>query len=296
MQKVIFQCEGPAGKIEFEIDGDIFLIRETGKGEFCIPINSLLQIEYRNHPWMFQNNTFCFWLSVVWTVGGSKQKQEILLFHDQKENTDLLRFLETRYPDHCLIGPSEKERARLLTDSNKNIYRLYALGFATTLGIISTILIIQIIFIYLSIFTSQFVTVENTDTFYRAGKFLFIVVLVPLTLLIMIILKKLMVVKTDQRGLTLQKVFMRKTLHWEEFELGSARTEKSNIYTGLFCYYSDQANVLTASNIVEIPITMRGGNAAVLKMPAGEAGRLYREFYYRGKVSLEEARAVKAFP
>jgi hypothetical protein len=31
-------------------------------------------------------------------------------------------------------------------------------------------------------------------------------------------------------------------------------------------------------------------------MSAGEAGRLYREFYYRGKVSLEEARAVKAFP
>jgi hypothetical protein len=296
MKKEIFQCEGPSGKIAFEIAGDTFRIMEAGKSECLIPTNTLLWIGYRNHPWMFQNNTFCFWLSVVWTVGRSKQKREILLFHDQKENTDLLRFLETRYPDHCLIGPSEKERARLLTDSNKNLYRLYALGFTTSLGIISVILIIQIIFIYLSLSTSQFATVENTDAFYRAGESLFIVVLVPLTLLIMILLKKMMVVKTDQRGLTLQKVFMRKTLHWEEFELGSARTENSNIYTGLFCYYSDKANVLTASNVVEIPITMRGGNTAVLKMSAGESGRLYREFYYRGKVSLGEARVVKAFP
>jgi hypothetical protein len=295
MKKEIFLCDGPSGKIEFEIAGDVLLIRETGKGEFRIPINSLLRIEYRNHPWMCQNS-FCFLLSVVWTIGRSTQKRELLLFHDRKENTKLLRFLEARYPNQCLIGPSEQERARLLTDANKNLYRLYALGFATSLGIISAILIIQIIFIYLSLSTSQFATVENADAFYRAGKVLFIMVLVPLTLLIMILLKKLMVVKTDQKGLTLQKVFMRKTLKWEELELDGAKMETSNIYTGLFCYYSDQANVLTASSVVEIPLMKRKGNAIVLKMSAGEAGRLYREFYYRGKVSLEEARAVKAFP
>ncbi|MCX5843172.1 MAG: hypothetical protein NT022_05400 [Deltaproteobacteria bacterium] len=295
MKKEIFLCDGPSGKIEFEIAGDVLLIRETGKGEFRIPINSLLRIEYRNHPWMCQNS-FCFLLSLVWTIGRSTQKREVLLFHDRKENTDLLQILEARYPNQCLIGPSEQERARLLTDSNKNLYRLYALGFATSLGIISAILIIQIIFIYLSLSTSQFAIVENTDAFYRAGKFLFIIVLVPLTLLMMILLKKVMVVKTDQRGLTLQKIFMRKTLPWEEIEPGIARMETSNIYTGLFCYYSDQVNVLTASSVVEIPLRKRKGDAIVLKMSAGESGRLYRELYYRGKVSLGKARAVKAFP
>jgi hypothetical protein len=295
MKKNKFQCEGPSGKIEFETAKEILLIRETGKGECPIPINSLLRIEYRNHPWMFQNS-FCFSLSLVFTVGGSAQKRELLLFHDQKENTDLLRFLEIRYPNQCLIGPSEQEQSLLLNDANKNIYRLYALGFVTSLGIISVILIIQIFFVYLSLSTSQFATVENTDGFYRAGKFLFITLLLPLTLLMMILLKKLMVVKTDQRGLTLQKVVMRKTLNWEDIEPCTARMETSNIYTGLFCYYSDQANVLTASSVVEIPLRKRKGDTIVLKMSAGEAGRLYREFYYRGKVSLEEARAVKAFP
>ena len=295
MKKEIFFCDGPSGKIKFEIAGDVLLIRETGKGEFRIPINSLLRIEYRNHPWMCQNR-FCFLLSVVWTIGRSSQKREVLLFHDRKENRDLLHILEAHYPNQCLIGPSEQERVRLLTDSNKNLYRLYALGFATSLGIISAILIIQIIFIYLSLSTSQFATVENTDAFYRAGKFLFIIVLVPLTLLMMILLKKVMVVKTDQKGLTLQKIFMRKTLPWEQIEPGIARMETSNIYTGLFCYYSDQANVLTASSVVEIPLRKRKGNAIVLKMSADESGRLYRELYYRGKVSLGEARAVKAFP
>ncbi len=295
MKEEIFHCDGPSGKIEFETAKEILLIRETGKGECPIPINSLLRIEYRNHPWMLQNS-FCFLLSVVWTVGGGIQKRELLLFHDHKENTELLHFLENRYPNQCLIGPSEQERARLLSGTNRNLYRLYALGFATSLGIISVILIIQIFFVYLSLSTSQFATVENTDTFYRAGKFLFITLLLPFTLLMMILLKKLMVVKTDQRGLSLHKVFMRKILKWEEFELCSARTEHSNIYTGLFCYYSDQANVLTASSVVEIPLRKRKGDTIILKMSAGEAGRLYREFYYRGKVSLEEARAVKAFP
>ena len=104
-----------------------------------------------------------------------------------------------------------------------------------------------------------------------------------------------MVVKADRAGLTVQKVFSRKKFMWDELEPGGVRNERSNVYTGLFCYNSDQANVLATSNIVEIPIRTGAARAIVLKMPADEAGRLYREFYYRGKVSLEEAEGVKAF-
>jgi hypothetical protein len=295
MQKVIFQCEGPSGKIEFEIDGETFRIREPGEREFQIASNMLIWIKYRNNPWILKNNGVCFRLSVTWMNNGGERKKDILLFHDRQANTDLILFLKSHYPDQCLIGPNEKERRWLLEGSAKNVYRLYNLGLATTLGIISAILIIQIIFLYLSLSTSQFVVVSNTDTFYRAGKILFIITFIPLSLLILIIMKRLMVVKTDGRGLTIQRFLTRKRLNWDEIEPGNAKEDTSSIYTGLFCYYSDQVNILATSSLIEVCLITRAGDAIFLKMAADEAGRLYRELYYRGKVSLEEASIVKAF-
>ena len=295
MQKVIFQCEGPSGKIEFEIDGETFRIREPGEREFQFASNMLIWIKYRNNPWILKNNGLCFRLSVTWMNNGGERKKDILLFHDRQANADLILFLKSHYPDQCLIGPNEKERRWLVEGSGRNVYRLYNLGLAATLGIISAILIIQIIFLYLSLSTSQFVVVSNTDTFYRAGKILFIITLIPISLLILIIMKRLMVVKTDRTGLTIQRFLTRKRLTWDEIEPGKAKEETCSIYTGLFCYYSDQVNILATSSLIEVCLRTRAGDAIFLKMAADEAGRLYRELYYRGKVSLEEASTVKAF-
>jgi hypothetical protein len=226
---------------------------------------------------------------------GGEREKDILLFHDRQANTELILFLKSHYPDQCLIGPNEKERRWLLQGSAKNVYRLYNLGLAATLGIISAILVIQIIFLYLSLSTSQFVIVSNTDTFYRAGKILLIIALIPISLLILIIMKRLMVIKTDRTGLTIQRFLTRKRLNWDDISPGNAKEDTSSIYTGLFCYYSDQVNILATSSLIEFCLRTREGDAIFLKMAADEAGRLYRELYYRGKVSLEEASTVKAF-
>ncbi len=295
MQKVIFQCEGPSGKTEFYIDRETFRIKEPGEREFQIASNTLLWIKYRNNPWILQDNGLCFRLSVIWMNNGSEQKKDVLLFHDRQANTDLILFLKSHYPDQCLIGPNENERRWLLGVSERNVYRLYNLGLAATLGIISAILIIQIIFLYLSLSTSQFIIVSNTDAFYRAGKILFIITLIPLSLLMLIMMKRLMIVKTDQRGVTIQKLFTRKRLKWRDIEAGDARKETSSIYTGLFCYYSDKVNVLATSSLIKVCLRTRAGDTIFLKMAADEAGRLYRELYHRDKVSLDEAEAVKAF-
>jgi len=296
MKKDFFQCDGPSGTIEFESDGDNLYIRESDENEYLIPSNALRRIGYRNHPWIFRDNGVCFRLSITWLNNGRERKRDILLLHDRQANSDLILFLKSRYPDLCFIGPNEGEKEGLLSSSRVNHYRLYALGLAATLGIISAILIIQIIFLYLSLYTSQFVMVSNAGVFYRAGEILVIFALIPLISLIMIIRKKLMVVRTDHRGLIMQKVFVRKTLMWDELEPGCVSNVTSNVYTGLFCYNSDQANVLTVSSLVEVPLRIRTGKSIVLRMPADEAGMLYRELYYRGKVSLEEAKGVKAFP
>ena len=83
MQKVIFQCEGPSGKIEFEIDAETFRIREPKEREFQIASNTLLWIKYRNNPWILKDNGICFRLSVIWMNNGSEQKKDVLLFHDR---------------------------------------------------------------------------------------------------------------------------------------------------------------------------------------------------------------------
>lgn len=294
MQKDVFQCEGPSGKIEFEIDGETIGIGESRENIWLIPSRTLRRIEYRNHPWIFRNN-MSFRLSVIWTNNGKDQRKDILLYHDLKANADLVRFLKSRYPEQCLIGPNKQEERSLLAGLGKKKYRLYALGLATTLGIILAILIIEIMFLYLSITTSQFVSVSNINVFYRTGGILFIIAFILLTLLMLIATRKLMVVKTDQRGLIIQKLLVRSRLDWEDIVAGNAKMETSNVYTGLFCYYSDRVNVLTARNFIEIPLRKRTGEAVLIKMSMDEAGLFYRELYYRGKVSLEEAKEVRAF-
>jgi hypothetical protein len=194
-----------------------------------------------------------------------------------------------------MIGPGEMERERLCNRSDHNVYRLYSLGLLTGLGIISLIILIQIMFLFLSLTTSQFVVVSNTDAFYRAGAILSIATFIPLSLFMVIIAKKLMVVKTNQKGLTVQRIIRRTTFTWDEIEFGNGTTETSNIYTGLFCYYSDKVNVLTSRNFLEIPLRTRTGEIVKIKMSADDAGRFYRELYYRGKISLEEARRMRAF-
>jgi hypothetical protein len=294
MQKDVFQCEGPSGKIEFEIDGETIGIGESRENIWLIPSRALRRIEYRNHPWIFRNN-MSFRLSVIWTNNGKDQRKDILLYHDRKANADLVRFLKSRYPEQCLIGPNKQEERSLLAGLGKKKYRLYTLGLATTLSIILAILIIEIIFLYLSITTSQFVSVSNVNVFYRTGEILFIIAFIILTLLMLIVMRRLMVVKTDQSGLIIQRLLVRNSLNWEDIVAGNAKMETSNVYTGLFCYYSDQVNVLTARNFIEIPLRKRTGEAVLIKMSMDEAGLFYRELYYRGKVSLEEAKEVRAF-
>jgi hypothetical protein len=87
-----------------------------------------------------------------------------------------------------------------------------------------------------------------------------------LTLLMLIVIRRLMVVKTDQRGLIIQRLLVRSSLNWEDIVPGNAKMETSNVYTGLFCYYSDQVNVLTARNFMEIPLRKRTGEALLVKM------------------------------
>ncbi|HVO85368.1 MAG TPA: hypothetical protein VMU60_13160, partial [Syntrophobacteria bacterium] len=107
--------------------------------------------------------------------------------------------------------------------------------------------------------------------------------------------KRLMVIRTDARGLISKIIFQRRAILWQHLEVGGAAAGESRVYTGLFCYYCDRPEVFAAKAYVEIPLQDGAGRTTTVKLPVDEASRLYREFYYRGKISLQAAQGLMAF-
>jgi hypothetical protein len=104
-----------------------------------------------------------------------------------------------------------------------------------------------------------------------------------------------MVLRTDPDGLTVRRVFASRRLSWRDVEIGEPRSDAFNVYTGLFCYYSDRVNVVASRSLVEIPLLFQGKTKTTLRLNLEEAGPLFRELFYRDKVTLETARKVGAF-
>jgi hypothetical protein len=104
-----------------------------------------------------------------------------------------------------------------------------------------------------------------------------------------------MTLRTDYEGLTVRRLFGRTKLAWRDVEIGEPRSDAFNVYTGLFCYYSNRVNVVSTRSLVEIPLLHGGKVQATLRLNLEEAGPFFRELYYRGKVTLETARKIGAF-
>jgi hypothetical protein len=119
--------------------------------------------------------------------------------------------------------------------------------------------------------------------------------LLPAALMTLIAAKVLMTLRSDHKVLTIRRVFGSSMLLWENVEIGEPRSDAFNVYTGLFCYYSDKVNVVSSRSLVEIPLLHGGKAETTLRMNLEEAGPFFRELYYRGKVTLETAQKVGAF-
>ena len=119
--------------------------------------------------------------------------------------------------------------------------------------------------------------------------------LVPAALMALIATRVLMTVRTDHEGLTIHRIFGRTRLAWRDVAIGEPSSDVFNVYTGMFCYYSDRVNVVSSRSLFEIALIREGREEAVLKMNAEEAAPFFRELYYRGKVTLETAGKAGAF-
>ncbi len=172
-------------------------------------------------------------------------------------------------------------------------YGLHALHILTPAGIVTGLLLILALAVILA--ESMPARAVSNETLLQA-LFVFLgLALVPASLMALIAAKVLMTLRTDHKGLALRRVFVSIKLSWEDVTIGEARSDVFNVYTGLFCYYSDRVNVVSSRSLVEIPLLHGGKVEATLRMNLEEAGPLFRELYYRGKVTLETARKIGAF-
>jgi len=292
----VFDCLTFSGEsLYFLVEPDSITIRELHGDALQIRGDQLTRIVYRNHPWSLQNQGRHFALSFTYRNGTEKATTDVYLSSCDQASIDLLLALKARFPEKSFIGPNEVGRQRVLAASHRALYRLHSLGISTFLGVTTGILVIAILMLKFPPVTTAPTSMVDGSGFHTTARVFVALALALCSLLVAILGKWLMVIRTDPRGLTSKTIFRRRAIRWHDLEVGGAAAEESRVYTGLYCYYCDRPEVFASKAYVELPLRDKRGRTTTVKLPVDKASRLYRELHYRGKVSLEEAKEVMAF-
>ncbi len=287
-----FDLAGPAGPVWIEIAGGLIRI-VNGKKSLSIAEEHLLRIEYHPGSWRFGSSRPVLWLRFLYRDGRHPRKVELALATDDLRVFHFLQDLKDLFPGQACIGPNEGERDRVHSNRWRGTYGLHALHILTPAGIVTGLLLVLALAVILA--ESMPVRAVSNETLVQAFFAFLGLALVPASLMALIATKVLMTLRTDRKGFALRRVFVNTKLSWEDVTIGEPRFDVFNVYTGLFCYYSDRVNVVSSRSPVEIPLLHGGKAKTTLRMNLEEAGPLFRELYYRGKVTLETAQKAGAF-
>jgi hypothetical protein len=287
-----FDLPGLTGPVRVDVSGGVIRI-VNGKKNLSIAEEHLKRIEYHPGSWRFGSSGPVLWLQFLYRDGGHQGKAQIALPADDPRTFHFLQDLKIRFPGQSCIGTNDDEKERVLSTRWRGTYGLHALHILTSAGIVTGLLLILALAVILA--ESMPARAMSNETLLQA-LFVFLgLALVPASLMALIAAKVLMTLRTDHKGLALRRVFDTTRLSWKAVTIGVPRSDAFNVYTGLFCYYSDRVNVVSSRSLVEIPLLHGGKVEVTLRMNLEEAGTLFRELYYRGKATLETARRFGAF-
>jgi len=265
-----------------------------GKGKFSIPEDCLDCIEYRPGSWRTGACGPAIRLAIRYRKGdGRKALKQVVLSGEDSRNVELLHQLENCYPDIAFIGPNEREKQVILANAWRGTYTLHALHILTPLGIVTGMLLVSVGSLILA--EDMSVRAVSLQAISQARNLLLVLSLIPVAFMALILGRMRMVLRTNPEGLTIRRVIGSRRLSWRDVEIGEPRSDVFNVYTGLFCYYSDRVNVVSSRSLVEIPLLFQGKTKTTLRLNLEEAAPLFRELYYRGKVTLESAKKMGAF-
>jgi len=279
-------------KVSFR-GGDVHIL--NGNTALSIPEGELVRIEHHPGSWRFGSSAPGFRLRILYGKDGNPRKTEIALAADDPGLCDFLDYLERRFPAQACASPSENERERILSPAHRGVYGLHVLHVLTPAGIITGLLLVCALVLSIILAEPMPVRAVSEKSLQRALATFLALALIPACLMALVVWKRLMVIRTDNEGLTIRRFFRSTRLAWRDIGIGEARPETFNVYTGMFCYYSDRIHIVSSRGLVEISVLRGAKSAAVLSLNLEEAGPLFRELYYRGKVTLETAKKVGAF-
>jgi hypothetical protein len=287
-----FDLAGLPRPVRVDVSGVVIRI-VNGRKNLSIAEEHLQRIEYHPGSWRFGSSGPVLWLQFLYRDGGHQGKAQIALAADDPRTLHFLHYLKGRFSGQACIGTNDDEKDRVLSTRWRGTYGLHALHILTPAGIVTGLLLVLAFAVILA--ESMPARVVSDEALLQALLVFLAMALVPAALMILIATKARMTLRTDHKGMTLRWIFGSTRLLWEDVEIGEARSDAFNVYTGLFCYYSDRVNVVSTRSLVEIPL-MHGGKAkTTLRMNLEEAGPLFRELYYRGKATLETAQKAGAF-
>lgn len=289
-----FNLAGLAGPVQVDAGGGVLRI-VIGKKDLSVPVDSLLRIEHHPGSWRFGSSAPVLGLRILYGKAGNPRKTEIALAADDPGLPDFLDDLKRRFPAQACLGPNEAEKGRILSPGYRGTYGLHALHVLTPTGIITGMLLACALVLSVILAESMPVRAVSGEFLQRALAAFLALALIPASLMAIVIGKRLMVIRTDHEGLTVRRFFGGIRLAWRDVEIGEPRQQAFNVYTGMFCYYSDRINVVSSRTLVEIPFLREAGPPGFVRLNLEEAGPLFRELYYRGKVTMETAKKVGAF-
>jgi len=287
-----FDLAGYPGPVRVDVGGGVIRIVNGSKG-LSIPKEHLLRIEHHPGSWRFGSSGPVLWLQLLYRDGGHQGKAEIALAADDPRTFDFLQCLKGLLPDQACIGTNENEKERVLSNRWHGAYDLHALHILTPAGIVTGLLLVLALAVILA--ESMPARAVSDNSLMQALLVFLGLAMIPAAVMALIAAKTLMTLRTDYEGLTVRRLFGRTRLAWRDVEIGEPRSDAFNVYTGLFCYYSDRVNVVSSRSLVEIPLLHGGKVETTLRLNLEEAGPLFRELYYRGKTTLETARKIGAF-
>jgi hypothetical protein len=290
---VVLNGTGPSGDMQFRTEnGHLSVIDE--RGNLSIPEESLIRIEYRPGSWRTGAGAPAIRLAIHYRKGDNREAlKQVLLSGEDNRNVEILRRLESLYPDIAFIVQNEQEKKIILADAWRGTYTLHALHILTPLGIVAGLLLVSVVSLILA--EDMPVRAASLQAISQARNLLLVLSLIPASFMALILGRMRMVLRTDPEGLTVCRVFGRRRLSWQDVEIGEPRSDVFNVHTGLFCYYSDRVNVIASRSLVEIPLLLGGKAETTVRLNLEEAAPLFRELYYRAKVTLQTAKKVGAF-
>ena len=287
-----FDLAGYPGPVRVDLGGGVIRI-VNGRKNLSITEEHLKRIEYHPGSWRFGSSTPGLWVRFLYGRAEHPQEAEIALIADDPGLYDFIAHLQHRFPAQSCFGPNESEKERILSPRHKGVYCLHALHILTPAGILTGLLLVLALAVILA---ESMPAHAVSDAALLRALFVFLgLALIPAALMTLVAAKALMAIRTDHGGLTLRRVFGSTRFSWEAVTIGEPRSAAFNVYTGLFCYYSDRVNVVSSRSLVEIPLLPGGKVETTLRMNLEEAGPFFRELYYRGKVTLETAKKVGTF-